>query len=89
MNHILDNCGDCGAKPGQQHMDGCDVERCSVCGGQRMCCGCKGHDKNFAKWTGIWPGYAESELLKIDLNIFHSTGLYKIFFIKKGMEAPQ
>lgn len=81
-------CHDCGAKPGQQHHDGCDVERCSICGGQRLMCSCEGHDKDFAKWTGIWPGYAESRLLGIDLNEFYRKGLHKIFFIKKG-EMPE
>lgn len=55
----LKPCHDCGVEPFQMHKDGCDVERCSVCGGQRLSCSCKGHDKAFARWTGIWPGVAE------------------------------
>lgn len=36
----LRNCGGCGAKPGELHEHGCDVERCALCGGQAMCCEC-------------------------------------------------
>lgn len=79
----LHKCHDCGAKPGEVHSDNCDVERCSVCGGQRLQCNCKNHDKKFARWTGIWPGQAEADYLGIDLNEFYKQGLEKIFFMKK------
>lgn len=78
----ISNCHDCGAKPGEVHKDGCDTERCSVCGGQRLGDICKGHDKKFARWTGFWPGAIEAEYFGVDLNEFEQKGYYKLFFIK-------
>jgi len=77
----LTNCHDCDAKPGEVHKDGCDVERCSVCGGQRLQCDCKGHDTAFARWTGIWPGKAEAMYLGVDLNTF-AIRYSALFFVK-------
>ncbi len=75
-------CHDCNAEPGQAHLSGCDTEQCSVCGGQYIQCGCAGHDSAFARWTGLWPGFAEAKCLGMDLNEFHMSGTSNIFFIK-------
>lgn len=34
------HCHDCGAKPGEFHRPGCDVERCALCGSQSISCFC-------------------------------------------------
>jgi len=84
----MTNCPDCGVNPGQAHASNCDVERCSVCGGQRLGCDCTGHDRRFARWTGFWPGSAEADALGIDLNEMHSRGVYKVLFIKPTGRMP-
>lgn len=76
------DCPDCGVAPGQQHENGCDVERCTHCGAQYLMCGHATHDPAFARWTGFWPGVLEAQALSCDLNTIYSQGLHKLFFVK-------
>ena len=78
----LDNCFSCKVVAGKPHKKKCDIERCSECGGQKLGCECTNHDKQFARWTGFWPGELECKALNMDLNTFYMTGMHKIFFVK-------
>jgi hypothetical protein len=58
------NCHDCNAKPGEQHKEGCDVARCTVCGVQAIQC-YEHLDAPMDTWDGLWPGTKECYELKL------------------------
>ena len=65
----MKTCPDCGARVGEKHKDGCDVERCPHCGGQAL--GCLGFDPNDPHrqaWDGQWPGETDCERLGFFVN---------------------
>jgi hypothetical protein len=59
---ITSNCPDCGVGIGKPHINECDVERCSICGHQRITCECETHDPAKSIWTGEWPTNRKAEL---------------------------
>jgi hypothetical protein len=48
------DCPDCGVNPNQQHLNNCDVARCTICGRQKLGCDCEKGENDI--WEGIWPG---------------------------------
>jgi hypothetical protein len=74
----MKTCPDCGARVGEKHKDGCDVERCPHCGGQAL--GCIGFDPNDPRrqpWDGKWPGEADCERLGFFVNGDRSPARYQ------------
>ena len=62
--YCTNECPECGARPGNVHRRGCDVELCPYCGDQLVRCRCSAPypplDDRMV-WTGTFPGVAECE----------------------------
>jgi len=82
MNKTITKCFGCDVEPNHIHLDGCDIERCSVCGLIWVYCNCVGHDREYAKWVGYLPCKYEAIRLKIKLSEFYTKDYYRVFFIK-------
>ncbi|MDY6957813.1 MAG: hypothetical protein SVK08_01515 [Halobacteriota archaeon] len=83
---MVSQCPGCGVIPGKRHLRGCAIEMCSVCGKQKCQCHCIGHDREFARWTGICPGVAEAFSMGIDYEEFMEEDAFKCFFVKPKEE---
>ena len=69
-NSLVD-CGDCGVRPGENHLPGCDLETCPFCGGQLISCywrclllmqaSCEGITSVTIPWSGVFPGVVECQ----------------------------
>ncbi len=54
-------CPACKKPIREPHVEGCDIERCTRCKGQRLQCECADHDPVAAAWDGAFPGVRECE----------------------------
>lgn len=69
LKDYIRNCPDCAVAPGESHISGCDVARCTACGYQRISCEHGGSQAGWdALWTGIWPGELEAVWYGVTLN---------------------
>ncbi len=82
------HCPDCGVEIGEVHLDGCDVERCLRCGGQKLSCGCKKRELTSTPrqvWSGEWPGLKECR----ELNLWCKSNPNGVGWVKCDRNDPE
>lgn len=89
----MQNCPDCGTPAGKYHHEGCDWERCPICGGQFLLCGGCGSDfvhpvcdenDTIPKMTIFHRLTASQEVLAEKL-VYHDSN-HKFTLVHKGVE---
>lgn len=70
-------CPNCGAGNCESYLNDCDIERCSVCGSQKISCDCLDHDPQLSARTGEWP--KKKNASNGDNAVFYECDEYVIF----------
>lgn len=82
------HCQDCGAGIGETHFDGCGIERCLRCGGQKLSCSCEKSQLSETPrqvWSGEWPFVKECR----ELNLWSKPKPNGLGWVKCNKSDPE